>query len=143
MKSANRQASIRLRRIARSRLSRMLAHVLALLLVLSNFAAAVMPSASGVDHQAAAHAMESSAAHHHCHGDAAASSAPSNAQQMPHGNGCPCCAGGACACLHLCGSVLTLTWFDIAPLKAAESLPAATSTLLDVVSARQLRPPIA
>jgi hypothetical protein len=143
MKYANRQARIRLRRIARSRFSRALAQGLALLLALSNFAAAAMPMASGVDHHPATHATASSTAHHHCHGDAMASSAPTNTHQMPHGNGCPCCAGAACVCLHLCGNALTLTWFDIAPLKAAEPLSTRTSTLLDVVSARQLRPPIA
>lgn len=76
--------------------------------------------------------------HHHC-GEATTAN---NGQKAPHGSGCPCCASGACTCLHLCANALTPALVEIVRIIAVQSQPLADSTHADAVGARQLRPPI-
>jgi hypothetical protein len=83
----------------------------------------------------------SAEAHRHC--DEAATQADAGKQQAPHGKGCPCCVGGACACLYSCSAVLNAGFPDLAPPPAALLPRTAGTPLLDATGERRLRPPIA
>jgi hypothetical protein len=129
----------RLRRIARSRVARIIVCVLALALTAANIASAAMPPMSMA---AAAPAAAMATSHHtpakHCADDGAS---VARTTHPGHGADCACCIGKSCACAHAC---------DLPDLAAAPS-PAKPSTRIFAVSparvysaieARPLRPPI-
>ncbi|HEV7491530.1 MAG TPA: hypothetical protein VGO25_12035 [Rhodanobacteraceae bacterium] len=138
-----------LRRIARSRVARLLVWVLALALPFTNTAMAAMPmapvSASG------SHATVSHPAAHdaHCAGRAmsvpvhahCAGLAPTAAHAAHAGDGCGCCIGKTCACVQI---------FDVPAVNALFARVAPASRLFSVlpprpyaaIEARLLRPPI-
>jgi len=130
--------SLRLQRLARSRFARLLAHGMAVLLVLANFSAWAMPASSA---PVVAPAAMSAASHHHC--DETAAQADVSKDKAAHGNGCPCCVGGACACLYSCSTALT-TGFSFPALPPAAQLPRMDhAAFFDAAGERRLRPPIA
>lgn len=135
-----RRPSFRLQRLARSRGARVFAHVMAVLLILVNFSAWAMPVSSAAE-VGSVHAAMSGAPHHHC--EEAGAKTKAGAEQAPHGKGCPCCPGNACACLQSCSDALTLIFPDLLLVPAAQPLPAAEVSFADVAGGRRLRPPIA
>jgi len=134
-----RRPSFRLQRLARSGGARVLAHVMAVLLVLANFsawAAPVMP----VSQPTSAAEMSSDSAHHHC--DEATAKTKMGSEQAPHGKGCPCCRGGACACLHSCSDALSVIFPDLVLYPTAQPTPLSEVSFGDIAGERRLRPPI-
>jgi hypothetical protein len=129
--------SFRLQRLARSRFARLLAHGMAVLLVLANFSAWAMPA----PHVAAvAPTATSATAHHHC--DESATQADASRHKAAHDNGCPCCVGGACACMYSCSTALT-AGFSFPALPPAAQLPRLDrAAFFDAAGERRLRPPI-
>ncbi|WP_347260975.1 hypothetical protein [Rudaea sp.] len=135
----SRRPSFRLQRLARGGFARLFAHAMAVLLVLANLSAWAMPAVQTPG--AMAPRAASAAAHHHC--DEIASPAHAGKDKAAHGKGCPCCVGGACACLHSCSAALDTGLPDLASLPAA-SLPQLDSAVFfDAGGERRLRPPIA
>lgn len=138
-----------LRRIARSRVARALVWTLALALSLTNTAMAAMPMAplaggamhatashpASHDAHCAGHAM-SAAMHAHCVGHT-----PAAVHAAHAGDGCGCCIGKTCACVHI---------FDVPSVTASFARVAPTATPSSVLPPRPyaaieaplLRPPI-
>jgi hypothetical protein len=137
MKRSSRRP-IGLCRIAESGFARVLARVMALLLVLGNLMAASTPTQAAVD-PAATHVM-SGATQHHC---ADAATVQTNMRQNMHGKGCPCCVGASCACFNLSSAAFTAGITDLMPLPPLRLFPAAVATPAELIAPRRLRPPIA
>jgi hypothetical protein len=126
-----------LRRIAHSRVARVLVCALALLLAATNVMAAAMPlSAHGGKH------AETAVSHVHCSDQGAAAAFTAKHDSHPgHGADCPCC-GKACACMHAC---------DALALRMPPALSIPSMRLFAIVPPRDgaaiesplLRPPIA
>jgi hypothetical protein len=136
----SRRHPFRLQRLARSACARVFAHAMAVLLLLANLSAWAMPAAQAAGVHATP-ATASAQAHRHC--DEATAQADMGKQQPPHGKGCPCCVGGACACLYSCSAALITSFPDLAPPPAAQ-LPLTVGTAFhDAAGERRLRPPIA
>jgi len=130
--------SFRPQRLARSRFARLLAHGMAVLLVLANFSAWAMPAPHA---PTAASSAMSATSHHHC--DESATPTHASKDKAAHDNGCPCCVGGACACLYSCSTALT-TGFSFPALPPAAQLPRLDhAAFFDAADERRLRPPIA
>ena len=138
--SRSRRPSFRLQRLVRGRFARLLAHAMAVLLVLANVSAWAAPASVAAE-RPSAHAQASDTAHHHC--DEAAMKAHAGFGSTEHGKGCPCCVGGACACAYSCSGVLTAMLPELAPPHAAQPSASADSFVVDASGGRRLRPPIA
>jgi hypothetical protein len=121
------------RRIARSRVARVLVFVLAIALISANGFAAAMPLGKSVPA-----GSNAAASHGHCAGKDMA---------MPHvkhaGHGADCaCGGGSCACMHACDA-LVLAIAPAVAMPASRGIPLRIADLARFGVIPPLRPPIA
>lgn len=124
-----------LRRIVRSRNARALVWVLALALSVANTMTAAMPppaAAAGSPDATLPH----QASHPHCAGHAA------HATHAGHDDGCACCVGKTCACVHVCDA-LTLMVLPTMTAPSARMFSVPPPRAYAAIEARPLRPPIA
>jgi hypothetical protein len=139
-----RRPSFRLQRLARSSFARWFAQAMAVLLVLANFSTWAMPGSAAVENGGAL-ALVSASSHHHCDEAKAKTNTGTIAHtgQAAHGKRCPCCMGGACACVYSCAGAVSAILADLTSFPATQSLPPADSSFIDAAGTRRLRPPIA
>lgn len=137
MKRSHR-SGFRMQRLARSASARVFAYAMAVLLVMTSFSAWAMPAAHAAQSEVQADALGS--AHHHC--DEAGANTSADTKQAPHGKGCPCCVGGACACLYPCSIAANAELSGFIPVPAVQSLPPPGASFTDATGTRRLRPPI-
>lgn len=133
------RSSFRLQRLARSGFARLFAHAMAVLLVLANFSAWAAPMAHAAT-QPEAHATAPGPTHH-C--DEAGAKTNADSKQAPHGKGCPCCVGSACACLYSCCAAPNVDLSGFVAPPTTQPLLLLDASFIDAAGERRLRPPIA
>jgi hypothetical protein len=124
------------RRIARSRLARVLVCVLAIALAWANAFAAAMPV--GESMPAAPAGSKAPASHAHC---ADQDMAMPHAKHAGHGADCAC-GGKACACMHACDA-LVLAIPSAVAMPVSRGIPLRVANISPSGATPPLRPPIA
>jgi hypothetical protein len=124
------------RRVARSRVARVLVFVLAIALISANGFAAAMPV--GESMPAAQASSKAAAPHAHC---ADQNMAIPQAKHAGHDAGCAC-GGKACACMHACDA-LVLAMPSALAMPVSRGIPLRVAHLPPSGAIPPLRPPIA